>query len=128
MEVPAGNGPTEVPMPILNDDIKENKEQYFVGVLGISGDSTGAEIGDINTTLLIIADDEGKCTRFGLRMEAEEANPLWMILSKSFCSPHVSVCAICYTSRLLHVISDSIPHSHCVVQFILSFYPNTIVL
>ena len=61
VEVPAGNGPTEVPIPIVNDKIKENLEQYFVGVLGISGDSTGAQIGDINTTLLIIADDESEC-------------------------------------------------------------------
>ena len=60
VEVPAGNGPTEVPIPIRDDEIKENKEQYFVGVLGISGDSTGAQIGAINITLLIIVDDEGK--------------------------------------------------------------------
>ena len=60
VEVPAGNGPTEVPIPIVDDEIRENIEQYFVGVLGISGNSRGAQIGDINTTLLIIVDDEGK--------------------------------------------------------------------
>ena len=61
VEVPAGNGPTEVPIPIVDDQIKENFEQYFVGVLGISGDSIGARIGGKNTTLLIIADNESKC-------------------------------------------------------------------
>ena len=76
VEVPAGNGPTEVPIPIVDDEIKENSEQYFVGVLGISGDSTGAQIGAINTTLLIIVDDEGKCTRFGLREAEGGINPL----------------------------------------------------
>ena len=59
--VPAGNGPTEIHIPIVDDKIKENLEQYFVGVLGISGDSTGAQIGTRNTTLLIITDDESKC-------------------------------------------------------------------
>ena len=59
--VPAGYGPTEVPIPIIDDEIKENLEQYFVGVLGISGDSIGAQIGTRNTTLLIIIDDESKC-------------------------------------------------------------------
>ena len=67
VEVPAGIGPTVVPIPIVDDKIKENSEQYFVGVLDISGDSMGAQIGAINTTLLIITDDESKCTRFGLR-------------------------------------------------------------
>ena len=83
--VPAGNGPTEVPIPIVDDEIKENFEQYFVGVLGISGDSTGAQIGANNTILLIIEDDESKCTRFGLR-EAEGCIKLirgWIVLSKS---------------------------------------------
>ena len=61
VEVPAGNGPTEVPIPIVDDEIKENFEQYFVGVLGIIGDSMGAQIGAINTTLLNITDDESKC-------------------------------------------------------------------
>ena len=68
--VPAGNGPTEAPIPILDDEIKENFEQYFVGVLSISGDSAGAQIGATNATLLIIVDDESKCTysaRFNLR-------------------------------------------------------------
>ena len=67
VEVPAGNGPTEVPIPIVDDEIKENFEQYFVGVLDISGNSTGAQIGAKNTILLNITDDESKCTRFGLR-------------------------------------------------------------
>ena len=62
VEVPAGNGPTEVLIPIVDDEIKENLEQYFVGVLGISGDSMGAQIGGKNTTLLIIVDNESKCT------------------------------------------------------------------
>ena len=61
VEVPAGDARTEVPIPIFDDEIKES-EQHFVGVLGLSGDSTGAQIGAINTTLLIIIDDEGKCT------------------------------------------------------------------
>ena len=67
VEVPAGNGPTEVPIPIVDDEIKENFEQYFVGVLDISGNFTGAQIGANNTILLIIEDDESKCTRFCLR-------------------------------------------------------------
>ena len=68
--VPAGNGPTEVPIPIVDDKIKENFEQNFIGVLGISDDSTGAQIGATNATLLVIVDDESKCTyspRFNLR-------------------------------------------------------------
>ena len=68
--VPAGKGPTDVSIPIVDDKIKENFEQYFVGVLDISGNSTEAQIGANNTILLIIEDDESKCTRFGLR-EAE---------------------------------------------------------
>lgn len=61
MEVPAGNGSTGVSLPIVDDEIKENLEQYFVGFLGFSRDLTGAQIGERNTTLLIITDDERKC-------------------------------------------------------------------
>ena len=61
MEVPAGNGPIDIPIPIVDDEIKENIDQYFIGVLAISGDSTGAQLGARNTILLQITDNESKC-------------------------------------------------------------------
>ena len=86
--VPAGNGPTEVLIPIIDDEIKENLEQYFVGVLGISGDSIGTRIGANNTILLVIEDDESKCTRVGLR----EAEGFISMVSQPLTTPFQASC------------------------------------
>ena len=47
-------------MPIFDDNIAENTNQYFIGVLAISGDSAGAVLGETDSVLLGIVDDECK--------------------------------------------------------------------
>ena len=57
--VAPGSGTIDIQVPIFDDNIAEN-DQYFIGVLAISGDSAGAEIGETDSVLLRIDDDESK--------------------------------------------------------------------
>ena len=57
--VPPGDGASIlVQLPIIDDVIAEEREQFFVGVLSFAGDSNGATLGR-TATKLIITDDDG---------------------------------------------------------------------
>ncbi|CAI8040262.1 hypothetical protein GBAR_LOCUS22443, partial [Geodia barretti] len=43
--IPPGDGPTIIPVPIIDDVIAEDSDQYFIGVLSFSGNPTGAVLG-----------------------------------------------------------------------------------
>lgn len=57
--IPPGIGPFTVEVPITDDDIDEDMEEYFIGVLSFTGDSTGAILGE-SIILLTIIDDDSK--------------------------------------------------------------------
>jgi hypothetical protein len=57
-EIPAGSGSVFVDVPIIDDDMAENTEQYFIGVLEISGISAGATLGRTAILLSITDDDD----------------------------------------------------------------------
>ena len=57
--VPAGSGSVVTQIPITEDKIAENFDQYFIAVLAFDGDSTGAVLGT-SVALMSITDDESK--------------------------------------------------------------------
>ncbi|CAI8052754.1 hypothetical protein GBAR_LOCUS28872 [Geodia barretti] len=61
--VPPGDGPTVIAVPIIDDVIAEDSNQYFIGVLGFSGNPTGAVLGR-DAILLGIQDNDQATIRF----------------------------------------------------------------
>ena len=55
--IPPGIGTFIVEVPVTDDDIDENTEEYFLGVLSFTEDSTGAVLGESVILLTIIDDD-----------------------------------------------------------------------
>jgi hypothetical protein len=61
--IPPGDGPTVIPVPIIDDVIAEDSDQYFIGVLGFSGSPTGAVLGR-DAILMGIQDNDQATIRF----------------------------------------------------------------
>ena len=59
--IPPGDGPTVIPVLIIDDVIAEDSDQYFIGVLSFSGNPTGAVLGR-DAILMGIQDNERKKT------------------------------------------------------------------
>ena len=57
--IPPGDGPTVIAVPIIDDVIAEDSNQYFIGVLRFSGNATGAVLGR-DAILLGIQDNDRK--------------------------------------------------------------------
>ena len=57
--LPPGDDPTVIAVPIIDDVIAEDSNQYFIGVLGFSGNPTGAVLGR-DAILLGIQDNDRK--------------------------------------------------------------------
>ena len=53
----------EISIPIFDDNIAEDSEQYFVGVLAFEGDYPGATLGQ-SVVLLGIFDNDGICISY----------------------------------------------------------------
>ena len=56
--IPPGSVNVEISIPIFDDDIAEDSEQYFVGVLAFEGDYPGAILGR-SVVLLGIFNNDG---------------------------------------------------------------------
>ena len=57
--IPPGDGPTVISVPIFDDVIAEDSDQYFIGVLSFSGSPTGAVLGR-DAILMGIQDNDRK--------------------------------------------------------------------
>ena len=57
--IPPGDDGVVIQFQVFDDQIQENSEENFIGLLHFSGSSTGAVIGR-NAIRLIIKDDDGK--------------------------------------------------------------------
>ena len=57
--IPPGDGPTVISVPIFDDVIDEDSDQYVIGVLRFSGNPTGAVLGR-DAILMGIQDNDRK--------------------------------------------------------------------